>query len=108
MPLGNQSFKEGIMYKVVLVHEIIPGKLSDFKRWFRDADEKRKARNPNYTPPNRYITVIGTLTRVVLEWEYETVPDHPFVWSEGIETQGDLKDIVVPGMSEGYVLKEIH
>ncbi len=95
------------MYKAVLVHEIVPGKLSDFKRWYQNADQERKSKNPNYVPPKRYITVIGTLTRFFAEFELDTVPDHPFIWSETIEKQGDLKDMVVSGKSEIYVLKEI-
>ena len=95
------------MYKVVLVHEIVPGKLSDYKRWFQDADKARKEKNPDYTPLKRYITVFGSLTRVFIEFDWDTVPDHPFVWSEAIEKQGDHKDMVVPGQSQMYVLKEM-
>lgn len=95
------------MYKAVLVHEIIPGKFSDAKRWFENADRDRKKKNPDYVPPKRYITVIGNLTRFFAEFELDTVPEHPSVWSESIEGNGDLKDMVVPGRSELYVLKEM-
>jgi hypothetical protein len=95
------------MYKAVLVHEVIPGKLSELKQWFQNADRERKSKNPNYTPPKRYITVIGSLTRVYCLIDWETVPDHPVVWSEIIEGQGEFKDLIVPGKSEGFVLKEL-
>ena len=95
------------MYKMVLVHEIIPGKLSDFKRWFQNADRERKAKDPDHVPMKRYITVIGNLTRFYAERELDAVPDQPGAWLESIENQGDLKDMVVPGSTEVYVLKEI-
>jgi hypothetical protein len=95
------------MYKAVVVHEIVPGKLSEFRRWVQDADRERKAKIPDYTPHKRYITVIGSLTRVHIEMEWETMPEHPIVWSEVVEGQGDFKDFVVAGKSEGYVLKEL-
>ena len=95
------------MYKAVLVHEIVPGKFSAFERWFRDVDRARKAKDPAYTPPRRYLTIIGSLTRVCIEYDWETIPDHPIVWSKVIEQQGDMKDIIVPGKSEAYVLKEL-
>ena len=95
------------MYKVMLVHEIIPGNLSAFKRWVQNADRERQAKNPDYVPPKRYITVIGLLTRVYIEFGWETLPDHPTVWSEAVEGHGEFKDLVVAGKSEGYVLKEL-
>lgn len=96
-----------MVYKAVLVHEVIPGKLSELKRWFQDADRERTAKNPGYVPPKRYITVIGNLTRVYCEWPWEVIPDHPPVWSESIQEQGDFKDLIVPGRSEVFVLKEL-
>ena len=49
------------MYKLVLIHKIIPGKLSAFKRWVQNTDEERKKQNPDFVPLKRYITVIGNL-----------------------------------------------
>ena len=95
------------MYKVVLTHEIVPGKLSALKRWIENADRERKARNPDYEPYKRYITVIGSVTRFQLEFEWETMPEHPIVWSEVVEGQGEFKDFVVAGRSECTVLKEL-
>jgi len=91
----------------VLVHEVIPGKLSELKQWFRDADRERKAKNPDYKPPKRYITVIGDLTRFQGEFEMDKIPEDPSGWIENIEGQGNLKDLLVPGGSELYVLKEL-
>ena len=95
------------MYKMVIVYEIIPGKLSEYKRWYKQLDQERKAKNPDYVPRKRYITVVGKLTRVIIEWERETMYEHSPVWSETIETPGDLKDLVFPGGIEHYVLKEL-
>jgi hypothetical protein len=95
------------VYKAVLVHEIVPGKYSDIERWFENADRERKQRDPDYVPPKRYITVIGNLTRFFAEFELDAVPAKPSVWSESIERHGDLKDIVVPGRTELYVLKKM-
>ena len=95
------------MYKMVIVHEIIPGKLSEYKRWYKQVDQERKAKNPDYVPRKRYVTVVGKLTRVIIEWERETMYEHCPVWSEIVETHGDLKDIVFPGGIEHYVLKEL-
>lgn len=95
------------MYKGVLVHEVVPGKLSELKRWIQNADRERKARDPAYEPYERYITVIGSVTRFQVEVEWETMPEHPYVWVEAVESQGEFKDFVVPGMSESYVLKEL-
>jgi hypothetical protein len=103
----NLNAEEDIMYKAVLVHEIVPGKLSELKRWFQDADRERKAKNPDYTPPKRYITVIGNLTKFYGEFALETVPVHPSVWIESIEGQGSLKDLIVAGKTELRVLKEL-
>ena len=95
------------MYKAILVHEVIPGKLSELKRWFQNADRERKAKNPDYRPPKRYITVIGNLTKFYGEFALETVPGHPSVWIESIEGEGDLKDLIVAGKTELRVLKEL-
>jgi hypothetical protein len=47
------------------------------------------------------------LTRVYCEFAWEKIPDHVGVWSENVEGQGNFKDLLVPGMSQGYVLKEL-
>ena len=90
-----------------MVHEVIAGKLSELKRWFQNADQERKAQNPGYTPPKRYVTVIGSLTKFFGEFDLKAVPEHPSVWIENIERQGKLKNLVVAGKSELYVLREL-
>jgi hypothetical protein len=92
---------------MVIVHEIIPGKLAEFKRWYKQVDQERKAKNPDYVPPKRYVTVIGKLTRVIIEWEQETMFEHSPVWLETVETYGNLKAVVFPGGIEHCVLKEL-
>ena len=94
------------MYKIVLVLHVIPGRLPELKRWFSDADRKRKAKNPEYVPPKRYVTVFGNVTKIVAEFSVEAVPEHPTVWAAGTEGSG-VYDFVVPGLTELSVLKEI-
>ena len=94
------------MYKYVLVHHVIPGKLPELKRWFSNADSERKAEDPEYVPPKRYVTVIGDLTQVVAEFPLQVIPDPLPVWAEGVEG-GGVYDLVVPGLTQASILKEI-
>ena len=94
------------MYKVILTHHVIPGKLPALIRWHNDADKARKEAEPEYVPFKRYITVLGNLTRFVVEVPLETLPEHPIVWAEGDEGAG-VYDMVIPGQSEMVILKEI-
>ena len=94
------------MYKIILTHRVIPGKLPELIRWCSNADKERKVANPEYVPPKRYITVFGDLTRFMAEFPVEVVPEHPPVWGAGDGT-GGVGDMIVPGRSEMYVLKEI-
>lgn len=94
------------MYKVILTHHVIPGKLPELNRWFSTADRERKAANPEYVPPKRYITVLGNLTRFVIEFPLETLPDQMTVWADSAEGTG-VYDMVIPGRSEMVVLKEL-
>lgn len=99
------------MYKLVLIHEVLPGKLAALKAWSQQQDQERKERDAAYTPPRRYITVFGSVHQVIVEAEVETIPapflergyaEHP---AEG--NQGEFLKLIVPGRSELRVLKEL-
>ena len=93
---------------MVLKNKINPGKLSAFLDWAEKEDAKRKAANPDYVPPNRYITVYGNATELFIEAEVEEIPPHPNSWSEqDYEGVSDLFDTVVPGETEWTVLKKL-
>ena len=53
------------MHKVLLTHQIVPGKFSELSDWFKEADVKRKADDPDYKPPRRYIYQTGSVFKVV-------------------------------------------
>jgi hypothetical protein len=99
------------MYKIVLIHEVLPGKLAALKAWCSQQDQERKARDAAYTPPKRYITLFGSVHQVMVEAEVETIPEpflrgyaeHP---AEG--AQGEFLQLIVPGHSELRVLKELN
>jgi len=94
------------MYKAILTHYVIPGKLPELVRWCSDADKERKAANPAYVAPKRYITVLGDVCKFVAEFPMETVPEHPPVWAGGDGT-GGVGGMIVPGRTELVVLKEL-
>ena len=44
------------MHKVLLTHQIVPGKFSELSDWLKEADAKRKAEDPDYKPPKDIFT----------------------------------------------------
>ena len=97
------------MYKAQLIHEVLPGKFPEMQEWFRKADEKRKKEDPNYKPFKRYITVFGSVHRVIVEIEMEKVPEDPFLYAESTAPAGadDFQNLIVPGRTELLLLREI-
>ena len=102
------------MHKVLLTHQIVPGKFSELSDWFKEADAKRKADDPDYKPPRRYIYQTGSVFKVVIEFEFEKlVVDDSTPVSEGglicygISAQPDFFPFIVPGTSTMDILKEI-
>jgi hypothetical protein len=99
------------MYKAVLTHRVAPGKLAAIKAWFKEADEKRAKADPKYVKPKRYATVFGNESTLVIEFEIadETAlakaldPKRP----AGPGGTGSFYDLVVPGMSEWTLLKDM-
>jgi hypothetical protein len=99
------------MYKIILSHEVMPGKLAEMKSWFAQRDSERKAENPDYKPLKRYVTVMGSVHQIIIEIEAEEIPpyvlersyaEHP---AEG--AQGEFLQWIVPGRSEMRLLKEL-
>lgn len=99
------------MYKLILTHEVMPGKLPALNAWFRQRDVERKQQNPDYQPPKRYITVYGSLHQVVIEAETESAVSHlterAYAELGGEGAQGEFLAMIVPGRSELRLLKEI-
>jgi hypothetical protein len=99
------------MYKIILSHEVMPGKLADMKRWIVQQDIKRKEENPDYTPPKRYITVAGSVHQVTVEVEGEEIPvymlEHPYAEHPAEGPQSEFLQWIVPGRSEVRLLKEL-
>jgi hypothetical protein len=99
------------MYKLILTHEVMPGKLPALNAWFRQRDAERKQQNPEYQPPKRYITVYGSLHQVVIEAETESAVSHlterAYAELGGEGAQGEFLAMIVPGRSELRLLKEL-
>jgi len=99
------------MYKVILTHEVMPGKLPALNAWFRQRDAERKQQNPDYRPPKRYITVYGSLHQVIIEAETESAVSHlterAYAELGGEGAQGEFLAMIVPGRSELRLLKEL-
>ena len=97
------------MYKAQLIHEVQPGKFPEMKEWFKRADEGRRKNNPDYTPFKRYLTVYGSVHRVVVEFEMEKAPEEPYFFAEGEPTGAgvDFWKLIVPDITEVQLLKEI-
>ena len=98
------------MYKLVLTHEILPGKLGEIKVWFKQQDEERKQADPSYVPLKRYITVYGSVHQITIEIEMENTTDHPVVdgYAEmASDASDDFHKMIVPGSSKITMLKEI-
>lgn len=93
------------MYKMILTHEVLPGKLTAMKEWFKADDDARAKQNPAYKPPKRHITVFGSVHQVVIEAEMEKCSEQPFVYAEA--GQREVLEFIVPGRTELRVLKEI-
>ena len=66
------------MYKLVLTHEVLPGKLPELKVWFKQQDQQRQAQEPGYTPWKRYITIFGSVHQLVIEVELAQPPQEPW------------------------------
>ena len=102
------------MQKILLTHQIVPGKFDEISNWFKEADSKRKTENPDYKPPRRYIYQTGNVFKVVIEFEFEKlVVDDSTPFSEGgfpnygESSQPNFFPFIVPGTSTVDIIKEI-
>ena len=102
------------MHKVLLTHQIVPGKFSELSDWFKEADAKRKAEDPDYKPPKRYIYQTGSVFKIASEFEFEKlVIDDITPFSQGgypnygETSQPDFFPFIVPGTSTMDILREI-
>lgn len=59
-------------YKCIITQRVKPGHYKEVKKWFSDADKKRKVENPDYKRPKRYVTVFGQTSEVVCEFEIDS------------------------------------
>ena len=97
------------MYKVILTHEVLPGKLPAMKAWFKEQDKVRSERNPDYRRPRRYITIFGSVHQFVAEFEMEKLPEDLWVYAESPPegAQAEFLKMIVPGRTEVRLLKEL-
>ena len=97
------------MYKLVLTHEIMPGKLAAMKDWCKRVDAQRKEENPSYTPFKRWVAVYGSAFRFMIELDSEQGWDRPEAYAdmtrEGLE--GEFLQYIVPGKTELQLYKEL-
>lgn len=103
------------MYKYVLTHEIMPGKLPEVKKWLQgNYDEMRKndpsykgTADPSYQGIRQYITVYGSANQLVIEMEIEDpTASVPRAYAEATHNDG-LLPFLVPGRTEVRLLKRL-
>ena len=99
------------MYKLILTHEVLPGRLKEMMAWFKQADESRKKQDPAYKPYKRYITCFGSAHKVVIEMEVKDPAKADWIWegayAERSSGPGDFSAMIVPGRTEVLLLKEL-
>ena len=60
-------------YKLLMTHRVKPGHYEEVKKWFSEADKRRRSDNPAYERPKRYVTVFGETTEVITEVQMNEV-----------------------------------
>ena len=98
------------MYKVILTHQVAAGKGRALADWCKEADEKRAQANPDYVAPKRYMTVFGNRGKVVIEFVVEDAATLARLLEPETPAAGggsNMQDLIVPGMSEMLLLKEM-
>ena len=91
-------------HKCIISHRVKPGHYKDVKKWFSDADNKRKKENPDYKRPKRYVTVYGQTSEVVCEFEIDSEKDFQL---RGSWLQGDFGHEHHMDSVEVKILREI-
>ena len=107
------------MYKVVVTHEIMPGKVPDVVKWIQgNYDQARKKDpdlkvpgDPDYRGPLRqYITVYGSAYQFVVELDMEKLPEQgePYALPYALATHNEgLLPFLVPGRTVIQLLKQL-
>ena len=97
------------MYKLVLIHEVLPGRLADMVAWMKKQDAERVKQDPAYKPFKRYITVFGSAHQVTIEVEVEKLSEEPLVYAEMALDggQGEFLGFITPGTTAIHLLKEL-
>ena len=102
------------MHKILITHQIVPGKFNELSKWYKEVDAQRAKEDPNYKKPRRYIYQTGEVFKVVSEFEFEKlVIDDSTPMSEGglisygETSQPDFFPFIVPGTSTFEILREI-
>ena len=70
------------VYKTVFEHTIKADKYQDLVNLCQEMDLTRKASNPDYVPPARWIGVLGDGLRFLAEFESDTPPQNFRFWPE--------------------------
>jgi hypothetical protein len=98
-----------IRYKVVLTHEVLPGKLPAMHAWFRQQDVERAGQDASYVPPRRSTTIFGSVHQVRTEVELAGPPqvflERGYAEHAAEGAQGELLQLIAPGQSTMQVWK---
>ncbi len=92
------------MYKIVLSHEVLPGKLPEVVKWMQKGDDEARKKNPDFKPPSRFIGVFGSVNELVVELEADKIPE--VVYAEATHNR-DLIPLIVPGRTVMQVFKRL-
>jgi hypothetical protein len=100
------------VYKVVLTHQVLPGKLAEIMAWFKQEDARRTEQDPAYEPYKRYITVFGSVYQLVIELEVEDLSKEAWIYEKAYAerasgSEDDFAQMIIPGRTELRVLKEL-
>ena len=99
------------MYKLVMTHEILPGKLPDVISWLQGNYDKLREKDPDLKVPGdpeykgplrQYVTVYGSVNQYVMELDTESIPDQVYALATHNK---DLLPFLVPGSTKNKVLK---
>ena len=63
------------MHKILITHQIVPGKFDELSKWYKEVDAKRAKEDPNCKKPKKYIYQTGEVFKVVSEFEKLVIDD---------------------------------
>lgn len=103
------------MYKYVITHEIMPGKVPDLIKWLQgNYDELRKKDpglkvpgDPDYKGPQRhYLSVFGSSYQFTMEFELEKLPEKWDPYALATHNAA-LLPLLVPGRTVTSLMQQI-